>query len=104
MAGKKGKKRRNPGRRAVLIAIALVICALAALFGYAAVNASLLRLRRAEVAIEDLPHAFDGFSILYLSDVDLCGWNTPEKAADAVNRLQSLQPQSLTFSSGKHTI
>ena len=95
MAGKRAKKRKNPGRRAALIAASLLICALAALFGYGALNASLLRLRRAKVTMEDLPHAFDGFKILYLSDIDMCGWNTPEKASDAVNRLQSLQPDLL---------
>lgn len=94
---KQYKKNRKPRRKskiasvifAGVLGLLLVISAL----GY--MNADLVRIRRAEVALPDLPEAFDGTTVLYICDVDLCGTNTPEKSGALVQRLQSLSPDIL---------
>lgn len=73
------------------------ILLLALFIGWMIANASLLQLRRADAAVPDLPPAFEGRTILYLSDVDLCGLNTAERAADAVMRMQRLNPDMLVL-------
>ena len=76
--------------------IALIIAVLIVGFaGWMAVNASVLHLMRATVYMPDLPPAFEGKTILYASDIDLGGINTPKRAADAINRLQALEPDIL---------
>ena len=95
MAVKKGKKTKNIRRRIVITAILALLFLLAGVFGYAALNAGTLHVMRAEVAIDDLPAAFEGRKILYISDIDLCGVNTAKRSADAVLRLQSLEPDIL---------
>ena len=47
------------------------------------------------VEIPDLPPAFDGRTILFASDIDLCGINTPQKSGALLNRLQALEPDIL---------
>lgn len=96
MATKK-KINNKPGRGGkialgVFLALLLVLLVVG-VFGL--VNASLLRLRRAEVVLEDLPDSFDGMTLLYASDIDLCGLNTPKRAGDVFSQLQSLHPDML---------
>lgn len=90
----KGKSKRANPRRAgwVVMAVAAVV---AALIGWMVINASLVQLRRASVHVPDLPAAFEGRTILYISDVDLCGLNTSERAAEAILQLQRLNPDML---------
>lgn len=59
------------------------------------INANLLRIRRAEVVLSDLPQAFDGKTILFASDIDIFGINTPARAGELFNQLQSLRPDIL---------
>ena len=96
MATKK-KMNRKPGRagRIALASLAGLMIALLALVVWGAINASVVRVRRAEVALEDLPAAFDGVTLLYAADIDLCGLNTAEKSADLFRRLQDLEPDVL---------
>ena len=90
------KKPKQSRRHRLGWAIAAVIAlALAVLTGLMLMNASLLHVMRATVAVADLPPAFEGTTILYLSDIDLCGLNTPARAAEAVMQLQSLHPDML---------
>ena len=63
--------------------------------GIGYLNAGLVRIRRAEVVLPDLPEGFDGATLLYASDIDLCGTNTPEKSGVLFNQLQSLKPDIL---------
>ena len=63
--------------------------------GIAFANASLLRIRRAEVIIQNLPQGFYGKTILYASDIDLCGMNTSIRAGELFKQLQSLHPDML---------
>lgn len=95
-----GGRRRTNAKMGRGGRIALAVCAALLLFvllivGFGALNANILRVRRAEVAIADLPPAFDGVRILYASDIDLCGVNTPEKSGALFDQLQSLKPDLL---------
>ena len=91
---KKNSRISRGGRLALKVFVALLL-ALAAFCGIAALNASLVRVRRAEVELADLPAAFDGATILYASDIDLCGLNTAEKTGRLFGQLQSLHPDML---------
>lgn len=86
------KKRRR--RWGAWIALALAVV-LAAFVGWMALCARTVHVRRAEVALSDLPASMDGTTLLFLSDFSLCGSNTPAQAAKLVNRLQSLHPDAL---------
>lgn len=97
MAARSQKKNKRLGRtgKLVLGAFAALILALAALAGIGAINASVVRIRRADVVLRDLPDAFDGVRVLYASDIDLCGVNTPRRTGELFNRLRSLEPDIL---------
>ena len=88
------KKPGRGGRIAIGIFVALLL-AMIITVGIGMVNANLLRIRKAEVVIPNLPERFDGMTLLYASDIDLCGLNTPIRAGDVFNQLQSLHPDAL---------
>ena len=91
------------GRIALGIFAALLLC-LALIAGLGIGNASLIRIRRADVVISDLPQAFDGMTLLYASDIDLCGINTPARAGTMFNQLQSLHPDLLILGGDYNSI
>lgn len=96
MAGKRKKNGKlSRGGRIALRAFAALLLALACALGAAALNAGVVRVRRAEVELRDLPAAFDGATILYASDIDLCGLNTAAKAGQLFGQLQALKPDVL---------
>ena len=96
MANRRRKNRKKGrGGRIALAVFAALLLALAALMGAAALNASVVRVRRAEVRLRDLPAAFDGKTILFASDIDLCGLNTARKSGALFEKLQSLRPDML---------
>ena len=76
------RKNKRMGRagRIVLAAFAALLLFILLLAGIGVVNASVVRVRKAEVILPDLPASFDGTRILYASDIDLCGLNTAAKA------------------------
>lgn len=90
----RNKKTRGSGRLALAVFAALLTAVLT-LTGIAALNANTVCLRRARVRVGDLPAAFEGKTVLFASDIDLCGLNTPRKAAALFNRLQQLDPDIL---------
>lgn len=93
---KKNKKPGIGGKIAlVTFAALLLIISITAFIGM--VNASLLRIRRAEVVLPDLPQSFDGTTLLYASDIDLFGINTPARSGILFNQLQSLHPDVLVL-------
>ena len=91
------RKNKRMGRagRIVLAAFAALLLFILLLAGIGVVNASVVRVRKAEVILPDLPASFDGTRILYASDIDLCGLNTAAKAGALFDRLQSLEPDVL---------
>ena len=104
MAKKSSKKVNRRARRIVLLALLTLLVLFGAVIGVAALNANTLHVRRAEVAVEHLPAGFEGKTVLYLSDIDLCGLNTARKAAGAVNRLQALRPDLLVLGGDYNSI
>lgn len=96
MATRKKKPVRS-GRGAVtalLVNLAIII-ALALALAWSALQANTVLVRRADVALSDLPQVFDGATILYASDIDLCGINTAAKSAALFRQLQALSPDLL---------
>lgn len=91
----KKNKKLSRGGKIALLALAALVLALALLVGLAAINADIVRVKRATVVLTDLPAAFDGTKLLYVTDIDLCGSNTPEKCARLFDQLQSLNPDIL---------
>ena len=95
MSRKKQQPANRWRRRIILVCVLALLIVLAGFFGFAALNANTLYLRRATVEMADLPPAFDGKTLLFISDIDLCGMNTPEKSGAAIKALQSLNPDML---------
>ena len=96
MAGKPKKmpaKRLRWGLRAGLI----ILTALLMLLGWMYFTARTVHVRYAEVRVPDLPASFDGTTILYASDIDLCGIHTAKQAARMFDKLQNLRPDVLVL-------
>lgn len=91
------KTNTKPGRggKIALLAVVVVALGLAIVAGFGAINAAILRLRTAQVVVPDLPEALEGLRILYASDIDLCGLNTPGRAGALFDQLQALRPDLL---------
>lgn len=81
-------------RKGWIIALLTLLC-VAGFFGFMALNAATVHLRRATVFLEDLPPAFEGKSLLFASDIDLSGINTPKRAAEVFKHLEILHPDLL---------
>lgn len=85
------RRRKSPA----FIIFMLLALALCGLFGWMHLQARLTHLRPAEIYLADLPRAFEGTKILYISDLKL---QSAEDAADAkklVTRLAQLNPDIL---------
>ena len=95
--GLKGNRKPGRGYKVALGILAGLLLLLGAALGIAALNANTVHVRRATVAVPDLPAAFEGRTILYASDFDLCGLNTAEKSAALLNDLQALAPDMLVL-------
>ena len=91
------KENKKPGKsgKIALGAFVTFLLIILVVLGIGFLNASLVRIRRAEVVLPNLPVSFDGTTLLYASDIDLCGLNTPSRAAALFNQLQSLKPDLL---------
>ncbi len=74
---------------------AFILAALLLLAGYMVLEADTVRVEYADVYLSDLPEAFDGTRILFLSDIHVDNFCPPEKAAALVNELGSLKPDLL---------
>ena len=101
---KKINKKPGKGGKIALGIFAALLLGLAVIAGLGVGNASLIRIRRADVVIKDLPQAFDGTTLLYASDIDLCGINTPVRAGTLFNQLQSLRPDILILGGDYNSI
>ena len=73
-------------------AIALILASFLLIAGYMALEANTVRVEYADVYLSDLPEAFDGTRILFLSDIHVDNFCPPEKAAALVNEMGSLKP------------
>ena len=91
----KRKRARARRRRPALSVFLLGALLVASIFGWMALNASIVRVRHAEVYLPDLPTAFDGTTVLYISDVNIR--NAADMAAGErlMTKLESLRPDLL---------
>ncbi len=87
----KPKRKRRWKLRLFLIFIVLILI----LNGWMLLQASVIHVRRATVRLEDLPDAFDGTTILYASDIDICGIFGANRAISAFESLKALEPDLL---------
>lgn len=94
---RKHRNNKKPGKggKIALWAFVALLLLVAAVAAVGAINAGVVRIRRAEIVLSDLPPAFDGVRVLYASDIDLMGMNTPRKSGALFESLQSLQPDIL---------
>ena len=99
---KRNAKRQKARGPAMWIGLALAAVVLLA-FGWMGLQANLVHVMRATVFLPDLPAAFEGKTILYASDIDLCGGGSPAKAADLFRRLESLRPDLLILGGDYNT-
>ena len=91
---KKNKKLTRKGRIA-LIAFFVLLLTIGFVNIIAIINASVVNVRRAELSIPDLPTEFEGTTLLYASDIDLCGINTADRSGKLFQELQNLKPDIL---------
>ena len=85
---------RAPAKLRLAAALSLVALLLL-FFIYMYVVANTIHIRRTTVYFSDLPAEFDNTTILYLTDLDLHGSNTPDKADALMAALQALHPDLL---------
>lgn len=86
------KRRKSRwGRWIALIPAAILL----SFFLFILVSARIVRVRYADVTLSDLPTAFEGTTVLYVSDIDVCGINTVSSVNRLFDRLQSLNPDIL---------
>ncbi|HIS02934.1 MAG TPA: hypothetical protein IAA75_03385 [Candidatus Pullichristensenella avicola] len=93
MAGKKraGRKKRRLGLK---IALALAVC-VALFIGYMYTCTRIVHVRYATVFLRDLPEAFDGVTVLFVSDIDARSEADARAAAALMEDLSSLSPDIL---------
>ena len=96
MAAKKGagKKRRRWGWKVALALILLLALGLAGLYGASRV----VHVRYATAWLRDLPPAFEGATILFVSDLDIRSGADARAAAGMMDALAALQPRVLLLS------
>ena len=87
------RPREKGKRRWRILALALILPVL--LVGTMALEADVVRVVYADVYLSDLPKAFVGTRILFVSDLHVDNFCPPEKAAALVNQLQALKPDLL---------
>lgn len=80
------------GRRFVRRLIAWMIVLGLAMTGYMMVSATFVDVERADVYLRDLPEAFDGTTILFISDIHVDAFNAPSRAAGLLAKLQPYWP------------
>lgn len=101
MAGRnKGSSRQKAkarGRHRKLAASLLALAGLALLgfFGWMALEAHLVHLCHADVYLEDLPRAFDGSTVLYISDWNIGSASDVSASVRLMRKLAQLQPDLL---------
>ena len=96
MAGRQKPKKIPPKRKRRGWRAGAAACALLALgVGAMHLGARTVHVRYANVALEDLPASFDGTTVLFASDFDLCGLNTAADVERLFDQLQPLKPDLL---------
>lgn len=98
----KSKGKRKPRKKATrvklpLIGVAIVCGALLLGFGILRFNADLTHVRPAVVYIPDLPAAFDGTTLLYISDLNIRSEHEAAACERLMRKLAALSPDILAL-------
>lgn len=93
----KQSKKKNSVRRKSPVAVFVLaaVLSLCLFVGYMFLQAHIVHLRFAEITLADLPQAFDGTKILYLSDLKLSSAQNLKSTRRMMKRLAQLQPDIL---------
>lgn len=93
MARTPNKKKRHILRN-ILLGLVIIIVGLV---GYMFIEANVVHLEYADVQLEDLPDAFEGTKILFLTDLHIDELNTPERVYLLVEQLSALEPDMIVL-------
>ena len=93
MASSKKKKRRTSGLRGALFKFLGLLAA--ALVIAMAVQGGMVRLSCVELPLRDLPAAFDGVTIVFVSDIHLTALNPLSKVGAVMRELERIRPDIL---------
>lgn len=92
------KKQKKPPRlRRWLIGglFALIAVFIFGALSYGYIKSRIVHIDRITIYLDDLPAAFDGKTILFVSDIDIVGVSGPGTASGVFKKLQKLQPDLL---------
>ena len=87
---RKAKKRRLLLGLLVTLSIVLIL-----LLGWMAAEANWVRFIRVDVPLRNLPASFDGTTILFVADLHIDNFNTPEKTLRLMDQLSAAKPDIL---------
>lgn len=93
---KQNKARRGRGSK-LLPAFLIVALLLGGFFGWMNLQARVTHLRRAEVYLPDLPAAFDGTTLLYVSDLNIRSSADARACTRLLQKLAQAQPDILVL-------
>lgn len=92
---KAASRKKTRGRRWGAWAFAFLALAACTAVLAMHISASIVHVQYAQVHLQDLPAAFEGTKLLFVSDIHLMGINTPERSAKLMESLAQLQPDLL---------
>ena len=90
-SAKKKNGKKHTGRRFLKLVSTLVLLLLMLMV----VQGHVVQLRCVDLPLRDLPPAFDGTKIVYLSDLHMTTLNSPGKISAMMEQLQMIQPDLL---------
>ena len=93
MAGR-NKKKRN-GRRIALIALVSVLALVLSLYIYGKSLAHITVVDRVTLRSAEVPEEFDGFRLLFISDLDISGKGGVKAALRLIEKLMAYEPDAL---------
>ena len=96
MAGRKKRKDKKAARRSAgRVLAALLLTATALLLAAMTIWGGFVTLECTDLPLRDLPSAFDGVRIVYISDIHLTTFNSLSKVKSLFRRLEKLKPDLL---------
>lgn len=84
-------ERKHTTRAAVLAVAALCVV----LYGFMYAQSRVVNVEYADIYLKDLPDAFDGTTVLFLSDIHIAGASDVRRARQLMEELQSFHPDLL---------
>ena len=95
MAGKKKKKPKKTERKASRFALRGVFLAILILLAAMFFQGSVVQVVRVDLPLRDLPPAFDGVKIVFVSDIHITCLHSLEKVKALMRQIEVIQPDLL---------